>query len=183
MRRYLVPFLIAACLAQPAFAEGVKHAAKPEPGTSVEMPFLIAPLSKDGNLLGYAYISSKLITSSPGAAIAVREKLAFIQDANVRDVNASSIAKSDDPMGVDTAVLSLRLAAIAKRIVGENKVVRMVITAIQFAPLHPDGSTMGMMSSRPEGAADLAGTNQINTTAAPPAAPPATSKPAENATH
>jgi len=57
------------------------------------MPFLIAPMSKDGKLLGYAYISSKLVASSPGATIAVREKLAFIQDAFVRDVNAKPSAR------------------------------------------------------------------------------------------
>jgi hypothetical protein len=184
MRRCLLPLVLAACLAQPVLAEGAGHAAKPQPGTSVDMPFLIAPLSKDGNLLGYAYISSKLITTSPGASIAVREKIAFIQDANVRDVNAVSIAKSDDPKGVDTAALSQRLVAIAKRIVGGNKVVRVEITAIQFAPLHPDGSTMGMMSSRPEGAAALAAANQANAaTAVTPASPPATSEPAKSATH
>jgi hypothetical protein len=180
MRRYLVPLVVAAFLAQPALAEGAKHAAKPQPGTSVDMPFLIAPLSKDGNLLGYAYISSKLITSSPGASITVRQKLAFIQDANVRDVNATSIAKSDDPRAVDNAALSLRLLAIAKRIVGENKVVRMDITAVQFAPLHPDDSTMNMMAPQPDATADSAGSNQNG---APAATPPATSEPAKSATH
>lgn len=183
MRRF-VPLLMAAlCLVQPLGAEEAKPAPKAEPGTSVDMPYLIAPLSKDGNLLGYAYISSKLVASSPGAAIAVREKLAFIQDADVRDVNTGTIAKNDDPMGVDTAVLGQRLADNARRIVGAAKVVRMVITAIQFAPLHPDGSTTNLMTTKPQGVPDLMGSNQIDITGASAASPPATSEPAKGATH
>ena len=184
MRRCLVLFALAVCLVQPVLASGGgKPAAKDKPGNGVEMPFLIAPLSKDGNLLGYAYISSKLIASSPGAAIAIREKLAFIQDANVRDVNATPIAKDGDPKAVDKAVLSQRLADIAKKIVGEKKVVRLEIMAIQFAPLHPDGSTMGMMASRPEGEADSDAANQGETKAAAPSAQAATSQPAKSDTH
>ena len=68
-----------------------------DPGTNVEMPFLIAPMSKDGKLLGYAYISSKLVASSQRAALEIRDKIVFIQDAFVRDVNAASIATAADP--------------------------------------------------------------------------------------
>jgi len=180
MRRCLAILVFAASLVHPALAEGAKSAPTAAPGTSVEMPFLIAPLNKDGNLLGYAYISSKLVASSPGAAIAIREKLAFIQDANVRNVNATPIAKDGDPKSVDKAALCKRLADIAKRIVGNTKVVRVEITAMQFAPLHPTGSTNGLMSAPPPGMTDPTGANQIDETSKTPAA---TSKPAKSATH
>ena len=84
MRKLLAAALVLAVT--PAFA-GEKAAS--EPGTHVEMPFLIAPMSADGKLLGYAYISSKLATATPQASVEVRDKLAFIQDAFVRDVNAA----------------------------------------------------------------------------------------------
>ena len=72
MRRILVPLLLLAFVVQPAPAAGAKEGA---PGTNVEMPFLMAPMSKDGKLLGYTYITSKLVASSQSAAINVREKL------------------------------------------------------------------------------------------------------------
>jgi len=140
MRRCLLLLLAAATLAVPALAEGAKP--KVPPGSSVEMPLLMAPMSdKDGKLLGYAYITSKLICTSPSAAILVRQKLAFIQDADVRDVNASPIAKADDPRVVDKEALNARLSRNAKRMTGDGMVVRTDFLLIQFAPLHPSEST------------------------------------------
>jgi hypothetical protein len=166
MRRIFLPLLllVLAVAGQPALAAGAKAGA---PGTNVEMPFLIAPMSKDGKLLGYAYISSKMVTSSPGAAIAVRKKLAFIQDAYVRDVNAQPVSKADDPRAVDETLLNARLVDAAKRIVGSDKVVRMIFVVVQFTPLHP-GETTPILSPPPDGAAAVA---------------PATSEPAQHATH
>lgn len=127
-------------VALPAFA-GEKKAA--EPGTHVEMPFLIAPMSVDGKLEGYAYISSKLTTASPSASVEVREKLAFIQDAFVRDVNAAPIGSAADATQVDRKLLAARLVADARRVVGAAKVSGIDFTQIQFSPLHPKPTTEG----------------------------------------
>jgi hypothetical protein len=187
MRRILVPLLLLAFVVQPAPAAGAKEGA---PGTNVEMPFLMAPMSKDGKLLGYTYITSKLVASSQSAAINVREKLAFIQDAFVRDVNGEPIGKADDPTTVDTTVLNDRLVAAARRIVGNDRVVTMVFVAVQFAPLHPDGSTLNQAPTAEvvpgAGAAAPASTQDQNkgqTGASAAASAPATSKPAQDATH
>lgn len=122
-------------------AEAPRNVKPAEPGTHVEMPFLIAPMGADGKLNGYAYISSKLVASSPSASVEIREKLAFIQDAFVRDVNAAPIAKLSDPDSVDTNLLAPRLVADARRIVGGAKVVAITFTQIQFSPLHPKPTT------------------------------------------
>lgn len=114
-----------------------------DPGTNVEMPFLIAPMCKDGKLIGYSYISSRLVATSQGAALDIRDKIAFIQDAFVRDVNATPVATPADATAVDMAALSARLVADARRVVGAAKVSRIVFgdgdkdTGVQFAPLHP----------------------------------------------
>jgi hypothetical protein len=133
-------FVLALAFVVPAMAqEGSK---KPkEPGTSVEMPFLIAPMTANGELMGYAYISAKLIASSQPASIQIREKLAFIQDAFVRDVNAAPIAKASDTSGVDRDALGKRLVEDARRVVGAAKVAGIAFTQIQFAPLHPKSTT------------------------------------------
>jgi hypothetical protein len=112
----------------------------PEPGTSVEMPYLIAPLVVDGKLTGNAYISNKIIATSPAAAIEIRDKTPFIQDAFVRDVNAKPIGKDSDPSTVDQAGLQVRLLADARRIVGTGKVANFKIIQIQVNPIRPGAS-------------------------------------------
>lgn len=140
MRRCLFLLLAIVTLAASAQAEGAKP--KVLPGTAVEMPLLMAPMSdKDGKLLGYAYITSKLICASPSAAILVRKKLVFIQDADVRDVNARPIAEAGDPTAADREALNARLTLNAKRVAGDAMVVRTDFLLIQFAPLHPSEST------------------------------------------
>jgi hypothetical protein len=111
------------------------------PGTNVEMPFLMAPLTgSDGKLSGYAYISTRLTAASAAGALDVRDKIAFIQDAFVRDVNGAGVAKSADPGTVDNPALEARLLADAKRVMGPGKVASIAIVQLQVAPLHPDSS-------------------------------------------
>jgi len=105
------------------------------------MPFLIAPMSIDGRLQGYSYITSKLVASTPSASVEIRDKLPFIQDAFVRDVNAAPIGKASEPLAVDTAMLTTRLVADARRIVGSARVVTITFTDIRFSPLHPKATT------------------------------------------
>jgi len=112
------------------------------------MPFLIAPMSKDGKLLGYAYISSHLVAASSSAALTIRDKMAFIQDAFVRDVNAAPIGLASDPTQVDAKLLGARLLDDARRVVGAAKVAGIIFgdgkkdTGVQFSPLHPTQTPM-----------------------------------------
>jgi hypothetical protein len=142
------PMLLAILLsmATSAMAADAPKKKVEEPGTHVQMPFLIAPVSVDGKLIGYVYISSKLVAATPMASVEIRDKLAFIQDAFVRDVNAAPIAKSEDVASIDKAALGARLVADAKRIVGATKVVTMEFTQIQFASLHPKATTEDSMA-------------------------------------
>lgn len=142
MRALAIPAILFGLMASAWAADEAPAKKKAEePGTHVQMPFLIAPMSADGKLQGYAYISSKLVASTPMASVEIRDKLAFIQDAFVRDVNGQPIGKTNDPTAVDTALLTSRLVADAKRIVGAAKVVTITFTQIQFSPLHPTQTT------------------------------------------
>lgn len=111
--------------------------ADPAAGMSVEMPYLIAPLSDDSGLLAYAYISCKIIGSSQGAVIEIHDKVPFIQDAFVRDVNASTIGKPGDPMAVDKAALEPRLLALARKVMGPGKVADLKLIQVQISPMRP----------------------------------------------
>ena len=143
MRSLVIPAILMALTASAMAAEEAPKAKKKveEPGTHVQMPFLIAPISTDGKLQGYVYISSKLVASTPAASVLIREKLAFIQDAFVRDVNANDVASGPDVAKVDKTALATRLVADARRVVGATKVVSIMFTQMQFSPLHPKANT------------------------------------------
>jgi len=127
------PALLLLVLTLPAYgAEGGK------PGTNVDMPYLMAPMTDaDGKLAGYAYISSRLTATSDTYALAVRNKLAFIQDAFVRDVNGAGVGKADDISAVDQPAVEARLLADARRVMGAGAVASIALVQIQIAPLHP----------------------------------------------
>ncbi|HEY5338622.1 MAG TPA: hypothetical protein VIJ85_10485 [Rhizomicrobium sp.] len=128
---------IAAAIILPAAADDSKKADS-EPGTHVEMPYLIAPLASGDTLLAYAYISCIITASSPAAAMDIRGRIAFIQDAFVRDVNMSSIGKATDPKTVDATTLTARLLADAQKATKPGLVVGLKLIQIQIRPLRPD---------------------------------------------
>jgi len=142
--RWTAAVLIVAVIAAPAFAaekevgkEGDKAGA---PGTNIDMPFLMAPMTgQDGKLSGYAYITSRLTAASDASANLVREKIAYIQDAFVRDVNQVEIAMSGT--SVDNAALQARLLTDARSVVGQGKITSIAITQVQVAPLRPSPVT------------------------------------------
>ena len=129
----------------PAFAADAKKG-EPAPGSSVEMPYLIAPLTDGDTLVAYAYISSKIIVSSPNFSVDVRDKLAFIQDAFVRDVNAKSISAPDSAQTVDKVALANRLAEDAKKVMKPGVVTNVQLIDVQIRPLHPQAISPGSPS-------------------------------------
>jgi len=141
MRATLV-FCLMACLwglpagaAAPAPMTGAGVLKEPTAGSSVVMPYLIAPVVAGDKLLAYAYVSSLIISPSPSAAVEIRNQTPFIQDAYVRDVNATPIGKASDPQTVDADALAARMLADARRIVGMDKVIGVRIVQVQMRPV------------------------------------------------
>lgn len=138
MRRHLLAsILVIAAGLLPARAGEAPRSAKPAPGTSVEMPILVAPLLEDGKLVSYAYVSSTIVATSPAAAIDVRAHTPFIQDAYVRDVNAAPVVTADALRGIDEGALAARMLAAARRIAGSGKVASVKLTQVQISLLRP----------------------------------------------
>jgi hypothetical protein len=174
MRKAAIPVLLMLALVAPSFAAEEKGAAKPaegkageghssegksgetkkggKPGTNVDMPYLIAPLTDaDGKLIGYAYLSSRLTAMSDTIGLAVRDKLPFIQDAMLRDVNAEPISTADDPEKVDIQGVEKRLFSDAAKVMGAGKVRLFTLCTVQISPLHPVEPPA--LNAPPEGAA------------------------------
>jgi hypothetical protein len=137
MRKLLICLSLLAVLVQSAEAVETNRKKETLPTNEIGMPFLVAPVSKEGTLIGFQYISSKMITFSSQSSALVRTKLAFIQDAYVRDVYHTPVSSENDPTQVDRAALHDRLMVIAQRIVGGGNVKDIVFLDVKFAPLHP----------------------------------------------
>jgi hypothetical protein len=164
MRR-LVPVLL--LIGSPAFAD--PPAAQPStgaeppvvvikggpPGTNVgpdKVPFLIAPMNDAaGKLSAYAFVSWRLTANSAASALEIRDKLAFIQDGFLRDVNAQPIAAADDPATVDIQGLETRLLADTRRVIGAAKVKMATVCTVQLAYMH-DRRTQALADSANEDA-------------------------------
>jgi len=133
-------FLATLCLTLlPLTALAAEEGAKGgKPGTNVPMDYLMAPLTNAaGKLIGYAYVTSRLTAASEAFVVPVRDKLPFIQDAFVRDINAKGIATAADPQKVDIVALEARLLADAVKVMGSGKIKMITVCTVNIAELHP----------------------------------------------
>ena len=140
MRKATILLLLAA-LAVPARAAGEKPAdAKKggQPGTNLDKFHLMAPLSDaDGKLTGYAYITWRATVLADTYKEAVLEKIPYIQDKMVRDVNATAVTSAADPAKVDVPALEKRLMGDAAQVMGTGKIKTILVCEVQIGDLHP----------------------------------------------
>jgi hypothetical protein len=131
MRPFLIlVLLLFAVVAPPA-------AAKSKDSHAVNMPILIAPMTNGGRLIGYAYLNPVLMASSDAAALEIRDRTPFLQDAFLRDVNAASIQQQGSPNTLNIKGLQGRFLADARRVVGVSNVTAVSFSQIQIAWIVP----------------------------------------------
>jgi hypothetical protein len=111
-----------------------------KPGTRVDMPILVAPMIVHGRLLAYAYINSTVITNSADTSFKVRDKIPFIQDAFIRDVNGASIVDPKNTDKVDRPALQARLLADLRKVMGQEEIVSVSFSNLQITQLRPGGN-------------------------------------------
>ena len=138
MRRFLSAAVLVGLALTATAASAADKKPPPVPGTSVSMPILVAPMIVEGKLHAYAYISCTVVATSPSAAIKVRLKTPFIQDAFVRDVNGETIVKPGTTDALDADRLKSRMLADVRHVVGAEKVDTLTFTQVQITPLAPD---------------------------------------------
>ena len=112
--------------------EGEKKDAGP---SDVDMPPLLAPMGSGHRLESYAYISIQLTPSTQDKILVIREKVPFIQDAFLREVNKTPVADGTDPKKVDQEALKKRLLARLNQILPKDTVSGIKFEQITMAPL------------------------------------------------
>ena len=116
---------------------GAEPAAKDQAVTNVELPAFLAPMLKGNRLEQYAYITIALTPANRERMLAIREKMPFLRDAFLREVNKASIVKTDDPKTVDTVALKARLLVRVTQILPKGSVSDLKFQSIQLTPIQP----------------------------------------------
>src|SRR5882757_10779997 len=101
---------------------GAEPVAKDQLVTNVELPAFLAPMLIGNRLEQYAYITVALTPANREKMLAIREKMPFLRDAFLREVNKASIVKTDDPKTVDTVALKARLLVRVNQILPKGSV-------------------------------------------------------------
>jgi hypothetical protein len=101
----------------------------------VTMPTILAPMVVDSQLENYAYITIVLKPSAPAGVLTIREKVPFLQDAFLRELNGAPIVKADAPQSVDEVALKPRLLSRVNQILPPGTVAELRFEPIVVAPV------------------------------------------------
>ena len=120
-------------------AEAAKSAAaadaQDDGPSDVEMPPLLAPVIVDNRLDSYAYLTIELTPATRDKVFLIREKVPFLQDGFLREVNKAPIGKAADPKSVDQEALKKRLLARVNQILPAGTVSDLKFDQIVISPI------------------------------------------------
>jgi flagellar basal body-associated protein FliL len=129
--------LVALLMVSPVERAAGAEPPKDQAVTNVEVPAFLAPMLIGNRLEQYAYITVALTPANREKMLAIREKMPFLRDAFLREVNKGSIVKADDPKTVDTVALKARLLARMNQILPKGSVSDLKFQSIQMTPIQP----------------------------------------------
>jgi hypothetical protein len=131
-------FVFALAVILPLNAVLAAEPAKDEGPTDVDMPPILAPIVVDHRLESYAYITIQLTPASRDKALAIREKVPFLRDGFLREVNGKvGIGKAGDPRTVDQPALKKRLLARVNQILPPGTVIDLKFREIALTAIQP----------------------------------------------
>jgi len=136
-RQFQLLAVVFALMIGPIFAG---HAAEPidtknRGPVDVELPPIIAPMVIAQRLESYAYITVSLTPANLNQTFLIREKIPFLRDAFLRELNKGTIVKGDDPKAIDVAAVKERLETRMKQILPAGSVTALKLAPIVVAPL------------------------------------------------
>ena len=134
MRALILAFAFTAVLGPGAIAAETP-AAKDNGIVDVEMPAIFAPIIVSQRLEGYAYITVALTPAAPDRVYLIREKVPFLRDAFLRELNKSTIVKAEDAKAVDEGAVKARLLARMNQILPAGTVSDLKLEQVVMASL------------------------------------------------
>jgi hypothetical protein len=117
--------------------DAAESTSKPQGLVDVEVPAIFAPLTVQQRLESYAYITVLLTPAAADKTFIIREKMPFLRDAFLRELNKGMIAKSGDPRVVDGEAVKARLMARLNQILSPGTVSELKLEPIQYSAVQP----------------------------------------------
>jgi hypothetical protein len=96
-------------------------------------------LTVQQRLESYAYITVLLTPAGADKTFIIREKMPFLRDAFLRELNKGMIAKAGDPKAIDTEAVKARLMARLNQILAPGTVSELKLEPIQYSLIQPQG--------------------------------------------
>lgn len=93
----------------------------------VNVPWLPAPIMRNGVVVSYMIFEVRLQVASEGEAEEVRVQMPRLRDAFLRVLNKETMVKKDGSGKLDFEMISRRLKDSANKVMGEEKVDQVVI--------------------------------------------------------
>ncbi len=136
-RTRLATTSIAAALAL-ALAPSAYAAEAAEQGiVDVRLPALLAPMIVGPRLESYAYITIVLAPTGANKVLLIREKVPFLRDAFLRELNKGTIVKAADTKAVDAEAIKTRLTARMNQVLPAGTVAEVKLEQIVVIPVQP----------------------------------------------
>lgn len=118
MRLVLSAALALSLVTGPAFASGKKDEAKSEAASSLDIYPFAAPITYDGRVVNYVFVSVRLV-GAPGVEMQpLKAKEPFLRDAMVRAAHKTSFGKPGVLTEIDEGKVKATALAEARRILG-----------------------------------------------------------------
>jgi len=132
-------FFASAAVALASPGEAAEGTAKPQDLVDVEVPAVFAPMVVEQRLESYAYITVLLSPAAADKIFIIREKMPFIRDAFLRELNKGTIVKAGDPKTVDETAIKARLLVRMNQILAAGTVANLKLEPIQYTAIRPQG--------------------------------------------
>jgi len=128
-----VGFVIALVM-PPVIAHAATAVTEDQGPVDIQMTPILAPMVVAARLEGYAYITVTLAPAGRDKVVAIREKMPFLQDAFLRELNKVTIVKADDPKAVDATAVKTRLTTRMNQILPAGTVAELKLEQIVMVP-------------------------------------------------
>lgn len=103
----------------------------PDEKDTVRMPYLVAPVSVDGRLSHYIFVTYRLRTVRPNMGDRIVLVSRYIEDAYLRFIHAERLSIEDRRDTPDLEALKPRLIAAANEALGEEVITDILIDLIE----------------------------------------------------
>jgi hypothetical protein len=130
LRRMALIGLAAALLGTPVLASESKTSVRPEVIEGLEVLNVPLPVGRNGKLINYLYVSTKLMPAPKRDIWKMRESTHFLREGMLLAGHRADFSDPANPEKIDTKRLTAMIAAEAAKVYGAGAIAKVEITSV-----------------------------------------------------